>query len=186
MSSILHVSSLGTSAREFDEILEGEKEAVIEVCHASNWFGRFRTFEVIIDGERVGNVGRKIPERYGVRPGLHSLSAKMDWCRTQTLSVCLRADDEAVFLCGMDSTFAWLMKTMIVLLIGMAGLSVSLLWLFPGPSTQVILDVCWMPVLAVGGACGLFYFARLLPWSPPGRVVHLLRLRTEPEANEFK
>ena len=177
MSTVLECPSLDIGTTDFDDFTPMNQEAFIEVRHAAS-FGVGRTFEISIDDHRVGQVGRSSPGRYRVSPGRHTLAARMDWVRTQTVTVYLHAGERAVFRCGMEVFAARLWSIALILLVvvvGVAGVSILLKPILPG-HVRDVLNVfavcCGCPM----GLCELIVFSRMTPWSAPGRVMRLFRL----------
>ncbi len=189
MRSILGTASLDISKAGFDILSVWEQGAIIEVRHAANWFGLHRSIEVSIDGYRVGSVGRKTPGRYRVAPGRHTLEARMDWCRTQSVSIDMDANERAVFHFSMERFYSrvW---TLAVIVLGMLyaawGISNGLAWTFPWLSSlpRIVIGYFGIPCLLVLGVCELIVFSRARPWSPPGHLFRLIRHPAKPELPE--
>jgi hypothetical protein len=74
--------------------------AVIEIQRRREWVAGFRSFKIVLDDRVVGSVGTSAHTLCYVRPGWHTLMAKMDGIKTETLSIWLEQDDRAVFLVG--------------------------------------------------------------------------------------
>ena len=180
MSTVLEDACLDLGTTDFDDFTPKEQEAFIEVRHAAS-FGVWRTFAITIDDHRVGEVGRHSPGRYRVPPGRHTLAARMDWVRTQTVTVYLHTGERAVFRCGMEVFAARLWVIALILLgvvVGVTAVSILLARVLPGHiryGLSVFAGCCFCPL----GLCELIVFSRMRPSSPPGRVMRLFRLPVE-------
>ena len=175
-----HAVLLGTSEADLGDLPGPDGWSIIEVRHASKWFGAFRDFEVSIDGYVVGRVGRRSPGRYRVAPGSHTLTARMDWVRIQCASIVVEADEHAVFRCGMADFYArvWAVgMVMLGLLIAGCGIWSAIDSFFPGLNPwKPWIFVCEVPCFFVLGVCEFVVFGGMTPCSPPGRVMRLSRL----------
>lgn len=189
MSHVLAPPSLDTGEVTFDDVPAMDEEAIIEVRHEA-LFGLLRAFDVSIDDRLVGHVGPMTPGRYRVLPGRHALAAKMDWVRTQTISVYVGANDRVVFGCGMDRFHARLWgvtPVMFGVLLGAVGILELAEWVFPPfgePLKRILFPACIFPCVTVMGVCEVILFSRMLPWSRPGRVFRLHRHPVEAEPGD--
>jgi hypothetical protein len=184
MIRIAQIALPGTLEAGFSNLSDSDEWGIIEVRHASNWFGVYRDFEISIDGRVVGRVGRRAPGRYRVAPGWHTLAARMDWVRTQCASIVVDSDEHAVFRCGMVSFYSriWTVTViMIGLLLALSAIPYGMGWVFPRLDSwrPLIFGVCSLPCLMALGVCELIVFSGMTPWSPPGRVMRLFRLPVE-------
>lgn len=105
---LFDVQLVPTSAETVERFIRGGA-AVIEVHRRREWAGGFRSFKIVLDDRVVGSVGTKGHTLCYVRPGWHTLMAKMDGTKTETLTIWLEADERSVFLVGVrpELTHAW-------------------------------------------------------------------------------
>lgn len=187
MYSLLEVASLDVGTADFGEPIPEEQVACIEVRHACS-FGLWRDLEISIDEQRAGQGGRTSPGFYRVFPGWHTLGARMDWVRTQTVSVYLEANERAVFRCGMEPMAGRVWSIAIRLLclaVGAATIVTLFGSLLPGPVRDLlnlVAPCCLVPL----GVCELIVFSRLRPGSPPGQLLSLFRHPQEPDREELR
>jgi hypothetical protein len=186
MSLVLDRACRGVSGTGFENLSAREEWAIIEVRHEANLFGVYRTFEVSIDGHRVGSAGRNSPGQYRVTPGWHTLTARMDWVRTQTVSVYAAANERVVFRCGMDSFHSrvWTLAVISLgVMLALTAVMTGLTWFFPGlkSARPIVFGICFIPGLAVMGVCELIVFSRMMPRIRPGQVFRLIRHDAEPK-----
>lgn len=52
-----------------------------------------RSFELYLNGRKIGDIGDHEIKKYAVPPGVYSLEAKIDWCGSQPLALTLGKDD---------------------------------------------------------------------------------------------
>ena len=90
--------------------------AVIEVRHEGHFFGALREFDVSIDGQRVGGAVRKRPGQFRVTPGFHTVAARMDWVRTDSVSIYARPGEYVVLGCGMAGFHSWVWTLAMIML----------------------------------------------------------------------
>ncbi len=170
--------------------LAQDEHAIVEVVHASPWFGRDRSLVVSIDDCRVGEVNRKAPGRFLVTPGRHKIAARMDRTKSQTVSVHLAADDRVTLLCEIDSGAARLLSLAVVCLLSMlmvCGLTTAVLWAVPALEKTLILVVqgAVITCLGVAGILELLLIGRMMPWNEPGLFYRLRRCKTSDASQQM-
>ena len=92
----------------------------------------------------------------------------MDWCRTQSVSIDMDANERAVFHFRIERFYSrvW---TVAVIVLGMLyaawGISNGLAWAFPWLSSLrwIIIGYFCIPCLSVLGVCELIVFSRARP-----------------------
>lgn len=186
MSLILEAPELEVATIDFRHVISIDDDAFIEVKHEA-WFGLWRTFEISVDDHRVGQVGRRSPRQYRVAPGWHTISAGMDWVRTETVAVCLDPGERVVFRCCMERFAARLYSATIALLgIVFAIASVNTASWASAAVWRQGLHVVFFGFLALLAICELLLFCRALPWNSPGRFFCLHRCAGEPREPEHR
>jgi hypothetical protein len=186
MSATLDTACPDISRPGFEDHSETDEWATIEVRHEANLFGVYRTFEITIDGHRAGSAGRKTPCRCRITPGWHTLTARMDWVQTQTVSVYANGNERVIFRCGMGSFHSrvWTVAMIsLAVMLAVTGIMTGLMWAFPGLKAveSILFGFFMAPPLMVLLVCELIVFGRMMPWSRPGQVFRLIRHDVEPE-----
>ena len=59
-----------------------------------------RSYKVLIDGKSVGTIAAGAVEQFPVKDGRHTISIRVDWCRSQELPIEKRADENVLLWCG--------------------------------------------------------------------------------------
>lgn len=70
-----------------DQINPFGPQATITVTRTRQWANKARGVKLFLNGEAVGKIRDGKSQTFRVKPGLHSLEAKVDWCRTQPLQL---------------------------------------------------------------------------------------------------
>lgn len=60
--------------------------ATIKIYRQTAYNNRFRDFQVYLDGKKIGVIANNETKEFEVPPGLHTLSFKIDWGSSPTLS----------------------------------------------------------------------------------------------------
>lgn len=185
MSTILEAPELKVATIDFRHVVPIDDDAFIEVRHEA-WFGLWRTFEISIDDHPVGQVGRRSPGQYRVPPGWHTVTARMDWARSEAVSVRVDPGERAAFCCCMERFTARLYVTTMVLLGIMLVIASTgtASWASAGLLRQA-LHLTFLGSLGVLAICELLLFCRMTPWNSPGRFFCLHRCAGEPSASEY-
>tara|TARA_B110000503_G_scaffold133608_1_gene211405 strand:+ start:965 stop:1378 length:414 start_codon:yes stop_codon:yes gene_type:complete len=63
----------------------------IIIKRVSEWNNRFRNIGVYVNGEKLGVIKNGEIAEYEIEPCRHELSAKIDWCGSQSLTLELKA-----------------------------------------------------------------------------------------------
>src|SRR5579862_2514953 len=72
--------------------------ALVRIARTSYYPDRFRAYRIILDGKNVDTIRAGETRELLVLPGQHELSAKIDWCGSNTLEFTLTRDtDTATF-----------------------------------------------------------------------------------------
>lgn len=59
-----------------------------------------RSYQVVIDDVVVGQLGAGESQTFEVDPGAHELFLKIDWCRSNKLTIALEAEQAVAFRCA--------------------------------------------------------------------------------------
>jgi hypothetical protein len=59
-----------------------------------------RSYQVVIDEEVVGQLGAGESQAFEVDPGPHELFLKVDWCRSEKLTIALKPEQTVAFRCA--------------------------------------------------------------------------------------
>lgn len=66
---------------------------MIKISRDSSYCDRLRKYKVYIDDEYVGLINANETCEYNVKPGKHTVYAKIDWCRSNAISVEVGEED---------------------------------------------------------------------------------------------
>src|SRR6478752_7075332 len=69
----------------------------IVVNRKSEWMNRARGFKFFIDDIELGKIKNAGSEEYPVKPGIHTVECKIDWCSSSKLDISLN-EGEVKFL----------------------------------------------------------------------------------------
>ncbi|SDD07346.1 hypothetical protein SAMN05421663_106171 [Terribacillus halophilus] len=73
---------------------------MIEVKRQRSWSDQLRNYDVILDGKKLGTVGRKESCSFHVEPGRHTIHLEIDWCRSKKIEFESRENETISFNCG--------------------------------------------------------------------------------------
>ncbi len=74
----------------------------IEIKRTSQHFARLRAIDIYINGTKTGNVIDDETKLFELPPGPHQVFAKIDWCKTQVLTLNIIAGETITLLCGSE------------------------------------------------------------------------------------
>jgi hypothetical protein len=57
----------------------------ITITRTSEWANRMRQISLYMDGEKIGTIGNGETRVFDVGPGIHKLTAKIDWCTSRDI-----------------------------------------------------------------------------------------------------
>jgi len=60
--------------------------AKLIIKRTSEWNNRMRDMGVYLDEQKIGTIRNNEIKKFEIEPGEHQLSAKIDWCRSKTIS----------------------------------------------------------------------------------------------------
>ena len=76
-----------------------------------SWVDRFRAFEVVIDGSRVGALRRGESETFPITPGVHNVEMKISWFASPPLTVDVSTGETVWLRCwpaaGLRAVLPW-------------------------------------------------------------------------------
>ena len=77
----------------------------LEVIRSKGYADALRSYQVTLDEKVIGEIRKGATESFDIAPGSHSISVKIDWASSETLSFSIQ-NGETVFLeCGNNTTF---------------------------------------------------------------------------------
>ena len=71
--------------------------ASLTVVRDSGYADRLRAYQIILDGEKVGEVRDGETKQFFLAPGKHQLSLKIDWCKSKTIDFTVTEADSLIF-----------------------------------------------------------------------------------------
>ncbi|MDQ0230184.1 hypothetical protein [Metabacillus malikii] len=73
---------------------------MINIQREASWSDKFRSYKVIVNEEEVGTIRQKETFQYPLKPGIHTLYLKIDWCRSEKFEFEIKEDETLNFQCG--------------------------------------------------------------------------------------
>ena len=55
------------------------------ISRDSGYADRLRSYTILLDGKKIGELGNGETKTFSVAPGRHAISAKIDWCSSSAL-----------------------------------------------------------------------------------------------------
>lgn len=87
---------------------EPEARGIVVIKRTRQWADFARSYRIIADGSEVGRIRAGGELQLEFSPGQHVLSARLDWTRSQDLSVVVEADKRIDLEVGSNAK-AWLL-----------------------------------------------------------------------------
>ena len=81
---------------------ESRADAMLSVTRTTSYPDRLGSYKILVDGEVVAKLRAKETKRIPIRPGVHKIVAKIDWARSNYVSIEVRKNDEIEMECGSD------------------------------------------------------------------------------------
>jgi len=76
------------------------QSSVVKIRRKKNlWVDSSRFYEIILDGENVGNISPSQTISVPVEPGHHSLRMKLDWGGSEEINFSIGSGEEITFEC---------------------------------------------------------------------------------------
>jgi len=73
---------------------------MIRLSRQSTYEDKFRNYEIIVDGIHYGDIGDGETKEIDIQHGKHSISLKIDWCRSNEL-IFVESENRLIeFQCG--------------------------------------------------------------------------------------
>jgi hypothetical protein len=86
-----------------------EETASIEIRRSLNrWTDRARVYKAVIDGAVVGQLRRGESNSFDVVVGSHEIFLKIDWCRSEKVTLDLAAGQKTLLDCAARNPFTGL------------------------------------------------------------------------------
>lgn len=73
---------------------------VIKLTRDSGWTDRIRSYHVVVNGEKVGEIKNGESKNFDIAPGTHEMMIKIDWCSSNLLTFDVKANEDVSFECG--------------------------------------------------------------------------------------
>jgi hypothetical protein len=80
--------------------------AKIVVLRRTGKVDRFRSYRVLVDGERVGSLRQGEQKEFDVAPGRHKVEVIVDWGRSPAISVDLKPTDSVRLECTSQASIS--------------------------------------------------------------------------------
>jgi hypothetical protein len=77
-----------------------DSQAVLEIARTSQWANRLRRYSILVDGSEVGTVRNGETVKIPVDPGQRIVQVKLDWCRSESLTVAVKPGQSCVLEVG--------------------------------------------------------------------------------------
>ncbi|CAN5332548.1 hypothetical protein BH23BAC2_BH23BAC2_18270 [soil metagenome] len=91
----------------------------------SQWANKMREIGLYLNGEKIGTIDDGETKEFEIKPGLHHLHAKIDWCGSPTKEIVIKQNDiQYVELTGFKKS-QWLLPSLLIF----AGISLILIYL---------------------------------------------------------
>lgn len=75
----------------------GKQMASLKIVRDSGYADLVRFYEIVLDGKRVGKIWDGDTTELTVSPGQHSLSIRIDWCGSETISFTVEEGSSILF-----------------------------------------------------------------------------------------
>ena len=82
--------------------------ATIVIKRKTNYAGYFRSYQIILDGTKIGTLKNGETKEFETTSGEHFIQSKVDWFCSRELPLKLREEDKKVITIG-DSYYGWLL-----------------------------------------------------------------------------
>ncbi len=82
--------------------------ATIIVNRKTNYAGYFRSYQIILDGTKIGTIKNGETKEFETTSGDHFIQSKVDWFCSPELPLKLREEDKKVINIG-DSNYGWIL-----------------------------------------------------------------------------
>ena len=69
---------------------KSNEKATIEISRTSRLFGKFRDFDIYIDGMKIGSISNNSSKKFEINPGTHTLQLKISWTFSKTDTLTFR------------------------------------------------------------------------------------------------
>lgn len=71
--------------------------ASLTITRDSGYADRLRAYQVVLDGERIGEIRNGETKEFSIASGKHVLSLKIDWCGSETAEFVVTPEEKPVF-----------------------------------------------------------------------------------------
>ncbi|MCX8532898.1 hypothetical protein [Chryseobacterium luquanense] len=66
--------------------------AKIIINRSSEFSNKLRSIEILLDNKRIGEIKDGESNEFEISPGNHALKAKIDWCTSNLINLCINED----------------------------------------------------------------------------------------------
>ena len=73
---------------------------MLRLTRSRAWADKLRAYRVLVDDEQIGEIRNGESKEFSVAPGEHTLTLKVDWCRSRIVPFTAPASGDVVFDCG--------------------------------------------------------------------------------------
>ncbi|MDY6965783.1 MAG: hypothetical protein SVM80_07425 [Halobacteriota archaeon] len=74
--------------------------STIVVKRAKQYVDGARKYRIILDNKELGVISRGEIKDFEIRPGMHEVFLKIDWCRSNKLQFNIQENQRIKFICG--------------------------------------------------------------------------------------
>lgn len=71
--------------------------STLVITRESSYPDRFRSYGVMLDGKKIGELGNAESKQFTIAPGTHAISLKIDWCGSRTLDFSIAEGETLAF-----------------------------------------------------------------------------------------
>ncbi len=71
--------------------------ALLRVVRESGWTDRLRSYQIIIDGKKIGEISNNETKEFPIAPGQHRICLKIDWCGSNTVAFTVAESERPAF-----------------------------------------------------------------------------------------
>lgn len=77
-----------------------ERMGTITISRESQFMNKMRSYDIYVDGEKIGEIKNGGTEELPVPPGEHVIQLQIDWCKSKEIPFRLSEGEKQSFQCG--------------------------------------------------------------------------------------
>ena len=77
---------------------------LVHIRRTTSWPDRLRSYQVVVDGDRVAVLHPGGVIEFPISPGHHTIVIRIDWCSSNTLEFEVMPGERVIFECGSNLT----------------------------------------------------------------------------------